>query len=81
MQFLGQEVIIEKAFRTRGMSLNVNSKGQVTVKLGYCSNYSDEEIQKFVEQHKRFLKNRLTNYSNVNLPDCNNRVKVCLLDK
>ena len=79
MQFLGQEVIIEKAFRTRGMSLNVNSNGQVTVKLGYCSNYSDEEIQKFVEQHKRFLKNRLANYSNVKLPDFNNGGEVCLL--
>ena len=55
-QFCGQDVIMEKDFRTRGMSLNVNGYGQVAVKVGYMSNYSDEEIQGFVEKHKRFLK-------------------------
>lgn len=81
IQFCGREVVIEKSFRTRGMSLNVNSNGQVAVKVGYFSNYSDEEIQRFVEQHKRVLNNRLARYSNVQLPDFSNGGKVCLLGK
>ena len=81
VQFCGQDVIIEKDFRTRGMSLNVNGSGQVAVKVGYMSNYSDEEIQGFVEKHKRFLKNQLADYSHAQLPDFNSGGKVCLLGK
>ena len=81
VQFCGQDVIIEKDFRTRGMSLNVNGNGQVAVKVGYLTKYSDDEIQCFIDKHKRFLRNQLADYSKVQLPDFNDGGKVCLLGK
>lgn len=81
IEFLGQKVVVEKDFRTQGMSLYVNSNGQVTVKTGYCPDHSEEEIESFVKQHKRFLNNQLVCYSNARLPDLCDGGKVSLLGK
>lgn len=81
VQFDGQEVFIEKDFFTQGMRLIVNGDGQVAVKVGYRAAFAEDEIQGFVNKHKRFLRNRLAHYSGVLLPDFSDGGKVTLLGK
>ncbi|MDE5601018.1 MAG: M48 family metallopeptidase [Clostridia bacterium] len=81
VQFCGREVLIEKEFSNRGMRLGVNIDGRVVVKIGYRSTYTEAEIQDFVNKHKRFLRNRLSRHSGVQLPDFIDGGKVTLLGK
>lgn len=81
VQFDGQEVLIEKDFFTQGMRLIVNGDGRAAVKVGYRSTFTENEIQQFVNKHKRFLRNRFTHYSGVQLPNFDEGGKVTLLGK
>ncbi|MCM1533659.1 MAG: M48 family metallopeptidase [Corallococcus sp.] len=81
VQFCGQEVLIEKDIFTRGMSLTVNGDGKVIVRVGYRAIYTESEIQQFVDRHKRFLRNRLSEYSAIKLPNFSDGGEVMLLGK
>lgn len=81
IQFCGQDIVIKKDFSTRGMILYINGNGKIVVKMNYLANYSDEEIQGFIERHKRFLENQLVYYANTQLPDFSNGGRVYLLGK
>lgn len=81
VQFYGQEVLIKNDEKTRDMTLTVNSNGQIVVKVRCGLEYDEKEVQNFVDQNKRFLKNRQKDYASVRLPDFNNGGKVWLLGK
>lgn len=79
--FEGREVVIERVPSLQGARLHVNSKGQVSVEIGFYEKFEEKDLQNFVDRHRRYLKNRLADYSVARLPDFNDGGKVFLLGK
>lgn len=81
INFLGQDVLIEKGLNNQSIRLFVNGYGRITVLIGRRAIFNNDDILGFLQKHRRFVEKRLKQYSDAQLPDFSDGGKVYLLGK